>query len=261
MPPIRKSYGLICLRPGPSGHQILMVKKSVTYHFCEFAAGHYHKHNSSHLQQLFNNMTYHEKMTILSMKYQNIWYQIYRENPDKVFLQGCKSVWASSYFKKKKKFEMSFLIDNGESLRELISSSHNAETPWEFPKGRRNESMGESDISCAIREFYEETGVNDSQFSIIWHIPPYVTTYTDFGTVYQNIYYFAKATSIYEPEFKFYDKQQMSEISACKWVSKCDLASLMLEPIAYKRLMNSFTRIIKKYKSMPSAYVDISTSY
>jgi 8-oxo-dGTP pyrophosphatase MutT (NUDIX family) len=261
MPPIKKSFGIICFRPSTSGHQILMVKKSVTYHFCEFAAGHYYKHNPNHMQLLFNNMTYHEKMTILSLRFQNIWYQIYRENPDKVFLQGCHSVWAASYFKKKKKFEMTFLLDNGDKLRELIANSSNVDTTWEFPKGRRDETKSESEISAAIREFYEETGIRDDKFSIMWHLTPYIETYTDFGTTYQNIYYFASAIGIWEPEFKFYDKQQMSEIAAVKWISKSNLHTMKLDPSTYKRLINSFTKIIKKYKSHSGIYIDISASY
>lgn len=255
MPPIKKSFGIMCFRPGPDGHQILMIKKSVTYHFCEFAAGHYKKQNTLHLQQLFNNMTYHEKMTILSLKYQNIWYQIYREDPDKIFLQ-CKSIWASSYFKKKKKFESSFLLDTGEKLRELIANSTNTETPWEFPKGRRDESKDESEIAAAIREFYEETGISSDKFSILWHLTPYIETYTDFGITYQNIYYFASAIGTWEPMFKFCDKQQMSEIAAVKWISKENLRTMILEPISHRRLVNSFTKNIKKYKQYGSQYVD-----
>jgi len=95
----------------------------------------------------------------------------------------------------------------------------------------------------------------------MWHLTPYIETYTDFGTTYQNIYYFASAIGIWEPEFKFYDKQQMSEIAAVKWISKSNLHTMKLDPSTYKRLINSFTKIIKKYKSHSGIYIDISASY
>lgn len=252
MPGIKKSYGICCFKRGANGLQLLMVKKSTTYHFCEFVAGHYRKQNDLHICRLFANMTYWEKMDILSMKFANMWYRIYKENPDKVFFQSSQNIWASSYVKKKGKFEETFLRDSGVKLRKLIANSCNVDTPWEFPKGRRDESKKEGEIETAIREFYEETGIKDNQYKILWHVKPYVETYTDFGTTYQNIYYFADALPTCEPEFKFYDKQQISEISAVQWVSKADLASMKLEKITYKRLLNSFTKIITKYKSAGS---------
>ena len=148
MPGVKKSYGIICFRPGKNGLQILMVKKSTTYHFCEFVAGHYRKQNDLHIIRLFNNMTYHEKMDILSMKFSNMWYRIYRENPDKVFFQGRQNIWASSYVKKKGKFEEIFLRDSGNKLHKLVANSCNVETPWEFPKGRRNEAKKEGEVEC-----------------------------------------------------------------------------------------------------------------
>jgi 8-oxo-dGTP pyrophosphatase MutT (NUDIX family) len=252
MPGIKKSYGIICCRPGKDGVQILMVKKSTTYHFCEFVAGHYQKFNEIHMIKLFNNMTYHEKMDILSMKFHTMWYRIYMENPDKVYLQCNKSFWAASYFKKKNKFESTFLQDGGDKLRRLVACSANVDTPWEFPKGRKN-NIREGDIETAVREFYEETGIDDNHFKLLWHINPYVSTYTDFGTTYQNIYYYAAAICKWDPIYKFYDKQQISEVSAVRWITKTGLQYMKLEEITYKRLLNSFRKIIKKYKN---AHID-----
>jgi 8-oxo-dGTP pyrophosphatase MutT (NUDIX family) len=248
MPNIKKSYGIICCRPDDKGMQILMVKKATTYHFCEFVAGHYRKFNEVHIIKLFNNMTYHEKMDILSMKFQNMWYRIYMENPDKVFLQGTKNFWATSYFKKKNKFESTFLQDSGEKLRKLLSHSNNVDTPWEFPKGRK-EGVKEENIETAIREFYEETGVDDTQYRLLWHIKPYISSYTDFGTTYKNTYYYAEAIDKWEPIYKFYDKQQICEVSAVCWINKSDLQHMKLEEITFKRLVNSFKKIVKKYKN------------
>jgi 8-oxo-dGTP pyrophosphatase MutT (NUDIX family) len=256
MPDVKKSYGIICFRPNKNGIQILMVKKSTTYHFCEFVAGHYKKSNDLHILKLFNNMTYHEKMDILSLKFQNMWYRIYKENPDNLYRQSSnqfssntQNFWGRLYLKKKSKFDLNFLHNNGEKLRKLIAKSGNVDTPWEFPKGRRDESKKENDIETAIREFYEETGIHDTQYKLLWHINPYVETYTDFGTTYQNIYYYADAIGEWEPELKFYDRQQISEISDVSWVSKNNLAYMKLEPITYKRLLNSFDKIITKYKN------------
>jgi len=250
MPGTKKSYGIVCCRANPKkGLEILMIKKSTTYHYCEFVAGHYKRNNDLHLKKLFNNMTYGEKMDILSMKFENMWYRIYMENPDKVYFQGSQNIWAGQYIKKRTKFERSFFHDSGESLRNLIADSRNVETPWEIPKGRRDESKKESEIETAIREFEEETGVDTTKYIILWHLTPYVETYTDFGTTYQNTYYYAQAIGEWEPVYKFYDKKQLSEVSNIKWVSQNDLKNMQLEEVTYKRLMQSFYKISKKYRN------------
>jgi 8-oxo-dGTP pyrophosphatase MutT (NUDIX family) len=248
MPPTKKSYGVICCRQSVDGVQIMMIKKSTTYHFCEFVAGHYRKHNESHLIKLFNNMTYYEKMDILSLKFQNMWYRIYRENPDNVFIQGNTNVWASSYLRKKNKFETTFLHDSGSRLKRLIANSSNVETEWEFPKGRKDHS-DESDVETGIREFNEETGVRDDQYKILWNIQPYIMSYIDFGTKYQNQYYYASAIGKWEPDYKFYNKHQVSEVSAVQWLTKTDLAHMKLENIVFQRLTLCFSKVIKKFKS------------
>jgi len=265
MPNIKKSYGIICCRRGKEGVQIMMVKKSTTYHFCEFVAGHYRKHNETHLAKLFNNMTYHEKMDILSMKFQTMWYRIYRENPDEVYMQGTRNPWASSYIKKKSKFESTFMQDGGARLKRLIEQSNNVDTEWEFPKGRKN-SPDESHIDAASREFSEETGVDREQFKILWHVRPYVSTYDDFGTTYQNTYYYAEAIGDWEPVYRFYNKHQISEVSAVRWVTKSSLLHMNLEAVTYNRLVKSFEKAIKKYKNSTSrvrdnsAYVVVDTT-
>lgn len=246
---LKKSYGIICFRKSNDNLQLLMVKKSTTYHFCEFVAGRYNKHSNVQLIKLFNNMTYHEKMDILSMMFQNMWYRIYMENPDKVFMQRNQNFWSLLYLKQKNKFETRFLQDGGERLKKLIACSSNVDTPWEFPKGRKDTDKEEDDIETAIREFYEETGIDDSKYTLLWHIKPYVETYTDFGTTYQNIYYFAEANYIWEPDYKFYNKKQISEIALVKWVSNADLSHMNLEEVTFRRLLKSFQKIITKYKN------------
>lgn len=258
MPIIKKSYGVICCRPSLRGVQIIMVKKSTTYHFCEFIAGHYRKNNESHLLKLFNNMTYHEKMDILSMKFQTMWYRIYRENPDEVYMQGNRNPWASSYIRKKSKFESTFMQDGGARLKRLIENSINVETEWEFPKGRKN-NHDEDNITAATREFGEETSVLSKQYKILWHVSPFVSTYVDFGTTYQNTYYYAEAVGQWDPKYKFYNKQQISEVSSVRWITKSNLVHMNLEAVTYHRLVRCFTKVIKKFKNTTRSTNSVKT--
>ena len=56
------------------------------------------------------------------------------------------------------------------------------EPEWGFPKGRRN--YHEKDISCALREFEEETGYKRTDLSIMQNIQPVEEIFT--GSNYKS---------------------------------------------------------------------------
>jgi ADP-ribose pyrophosphatase YjhB (NUDIX family) len=240
---IKKSYGLICCRKDPKlGLQIILIKKPVTYHFCEFVLGNYSKNDEAHLIKLFNNMTYHEKMDILSFKFNTMWYRIYKKSQEKLMQE--------KYFTTKKvKFETSFLYDGGARLKKLIANTVNAETLWEIPKGRCDEYKNECLVNASIREFSEETLISEDKYELMLHIKPYIETYSDFGVTYQNIYYYCKAIGNWSPNIVFSNGKQISEVSAVRWCSILDINSMQLDPTTHKRLKTMFKKIVKKYKT------------
>lgn len=249
MPKIKKSYGIICCKKKDNkGLQIILIKKPTTYHFCEFVSGHYRKNDNTHLHKLFNNMTYHEKMDILSLKFANMWYRIYKTQPEQTFHHS-NSYTSKQYIRKKNKFEVAFMQDNGARLKRLIADSINVDTIWEIPKGRRKESKDESEIDAAMREFAEESLITQLHYKFLWHIPPYIETYSDFGVTYQNIYYYATAIGEWEPSIKFGNNQQIAEVSDIKWCTKSDLVNMHLEKTTYNRLLTMFQKVGKKYKN------------
>jgi 8-oxo-dGTP pyrophosphatase MutT (NUDIX family) len=249
---IKKSYGVICCRKDPvHGLQIILIKKPTTYHFCEFVAGHYRKSDDAHLKKLFNNMTYHEKMDILSMKFAVMWYRMYKVTPEQVFSHS-NNFYTKQYMRKKAKFEVSFLHDSGIRLKKLMADTVNAETLWEVPKGRRQENIDEGLINAAIREFSEETLIDRRKYQMLWHLKPYIETYSDFGTTYQNIFYYADITNndlSWEPNIVFSNGQQISEVSAVRWCSFVDIKAMRLDPNTHRRLVNMFKKMAKKYKN------------
>ena len=118
---IKKSYGIICCKTDKlKGFQIILIKKPVTYYFCEFVSGRYKKNDDVHLKKLFDNMTYFEKMDILSLNFNILWYRIYKVDPDQSYLRSCPAFISKQYYKKKDKFDICFLRDNGERLKKII---------------------------------------------------------------------------------------------------------------------------------------------
>ena len=81
MPQTKKSYGVACCRFNKKNKlQILLIKKRYTYCFAAFVLGQYNK-NEKYLKFLFNGMTVQEKIDILSLNFDILWYKIWMEIP------------------------------------------------------------------------------------------------------------------------------------------------------------------------------------
>ena len=81
---IRTSFGLACCRYDTSTNRwkILLAKKRYTHCFVSFVFGQYTKKDDKRLRNLFNNMTYQEKIDIMSMRFELLWYKIWLELPN-----------------------------------------------------------------------------------------------------------------------------------------------------------------------------------
>lgn len=66
--------------------------------------------------------------------------------------------------------------------------SKQKETEWGFPKGRRD--LYEKDMACAVREFIEETAIEDRNIHVHADITPYEEVFTACNNVrYRHVYY------------------------------------------------------------------------
>jgi 8-oxo-dGTP pyrophosphatase MutT (NUDIX family) len=107
--------------------------------------------------------------------------------------------------------------DGGTHLKNLISKSVNATPIWEIPKGRKN-SYRERDINCAIREFYEETGICNSKYKI-YTDKQNIMSYNDEGKRYTNVYYTALIQNHVNVGVNNALKEQLREIVDCRWMN------------------------------------------
>lgn len=256
----KTSYGIALCRFNKAKNfqsEILMIKKRYTYHYFSFIFGHYKKYNNKHLQYLFNNMTFGEKIDILSMKFSNMWYRLWICDPEKNF--DINSLFNKSndekycqnlkyYFRKKSKFETIFLRDGGKRLRRLINNSMSAVTPWEIPKGGID--INESEIECAKREFEEETGINYNNYTILWNINPITVSHKDDDTIYISIYYIAYLNNDVNwlPRIRFDTSHQLTEIEQVRWISLNEIQFLNLNDESKNRLIKNYKKIIYYFK-------------
>jgi hypothetical protein len=255
LPKCKTSYGIICYNKG----RILLVKKPVTYHFCEFMVGHYQTCDMQHLKFLFSNMTYHEKRAILDMNFDYLWRYVYRMPVN------------ATYTKKKNKFDLSF---SHKKLVELMAGTPNVDLIWEAPKGRKN--TDETDIAAAIREFHEETGFTLQDYNIKWDWSPIVERFEDLGTVYQNVYWLAEATHplsqpigqpigqlinqpIGQPLGQPLDNRIIrttsGEVADCAWVTLADITPLNMNGTSHARLITLIKKTCERFKIIKKSKV------
>ena len=101
----------------------------------------------------------------------------------------------------------------------MIEESNNnylnyEEPEWGFPKGRRN--YQEKDITCALREFEEETGFDKFDLLIIQNILPIEEIYTGSNfKSYKHKYFIGYISNNSIPKFDY----QKTEVSRIEWKS------------------------------------------
>lgn len=235
------SIGIACVRVSKNQPQMLMIKKRYSYSFGEFVHGKYtalsdkrrNPHAKAELIELFSGMTVEEKLDLLGLDFDQIWYRVWlsRHKPP-------------VYYSSRHKFEESFLMDKGVKLRKLINRSANAQLVWEIPKGKKK-YKGEPDITCAIREFEEETNIPKSRYKFIPTMKKEFS-HIDKGVQYRNVYYIAVVKRNVEPEVNFNIQSQLHEISDIKWMDINEV-----QYVDNTKMLTTFVRgvfkIVKKY--------------
>ncbi len=228
---LKTSIGLITCRMNTQNNQIetILVQKRYSLAFSEFIHCHYSINaNQGHLIKMFNNMTINERLLVKTLDFDRMWYHIWIETP--VY---------ELYHKKYQKFRKNWLLpDNGKKLISLINQAKGSGTLlWEIPKGKPKED--ESDLTCAIREFEEETGITREYYQILPEFKKSMS-YFDGKTEYKHIYFLAMlCKSLEEPNMNLslQYENRIAEISKISWqnmeavrfISKRQ--SLNLEPI------------------------------
>lgn len=162
--------------------KFLMIQRKDTMGYIDFVRGKYPENDNIAKEKLINvclnEMTAEEKNNLTSKKFDTIWDELWVNHESKCYKNEKPLA--------KIKFER---LD----IKSLVSQS---ETRFDFqefsfPKGRKN--MRENNISCAEREFYEETGYRKEHYNFIKNYP---TIHEEFmgtnGVAYRHIYYLVK---------------------------------------------------------------------
>jgi 8-oxo-dGTP pyrophosphatase MutT (NUDIX family) len=226
---------------GRREYQALMVKGRHTYAFSEFVHGRYERSRLDTVRQLISEMTIEERLVIASLDFDEIWNKVWARRHIRVFnwrpggstpysrLKVAQNGWPpldqsrdSLYRRRNAKFEESWLNseDSKKTLSRLLNEAKGiGKVRWEFPKGKRH-ARSESDLSCAIREFQEETRVNVRNFHLL---PGFarVEMYSHMRVLYVNTYFLAALKhQVADPAtlISLSNYDQISEVSDVRWM-------------------------------------------
>ena len=138
------------------------------------------------------------------------------------------------------------LQSNEYNLESLINECENNwnEPEWGFPKGRRN--FQEKDLTCALREFEEETGCNKNSLKIIYNIMPIEELFT--GSNYKSYKhkYFIAYMDIEDNNLNNFQKTEVSKI---EWKTYSDCVKY-IRPYNLEKIdtLSRVNHILQSYK-------------
>jgi 8-oxo-dGTP pyrophosphatase MutT (NUDIX family) len=188
--------------------KFLMIQRKDTMGYTDFVRGKYPDDKlgiESVLPIFLNEMTHQEKHNLLTKDFNEIWKSLWVNHDSKCF----KNEYDYAY----KKFQRL-------NIPELIKRSDASFGFQEFgfPKGRRN--MIETNIACAEREFYEETGYDKSCYDFIKNYSTIHEEFTGTNNVrYRHIYYLVKMKDdVPPPRIDYKNKIQTGEVQNIGWL-------------------------------------------
>lgn len=236
------SIGIIAFKNTKEGVKYLMIRRKDTLGYVDFMRGKYPINNKNYLNNIINEMTVEEKNNIVKKTFNELWKELWGEN---IGIQ-----YRIEENTSKGKFDsLKVGITNGKqffNLNTLVqeSTTNWNETEWGFAKGRRN--YQEKDISCALREFQEETGYSKNSINIIQNLVPFEEIFTGSNyKSYKHCYYVANISEDVHPMNDF----QKSEVSKMEWFT-IDEALRSIRPYNTEKIsvLLRVDKIINKFR-------------
>lgn len=213
--------------------EYLLVRRKDSLNFVEFVRGKYDQNDIKFIFQVFLEITKEERVQIAKKDFRLLWKSLWATDKDVVTM-------TNDFLNAEFKFRMicsGYHSKNGAFISiDILLKSTNSKyiTPeWGFPKGRKNKR--ESDIDCAVREFFEETRCPSSDFAIIHDLKSVNETFKGSNNVfYKHLYFVAKHTSGTDLDLNLRDTDQLAEIGDMGWFS-LDKALELFRPYDVER--------------------------
>jgi 8-oxo-dGTP pyrophosphatase MutT (NUDIX family) len=219
--------------------EYLIIRRKHSLGYIEFIRGRYEVSDKSTIYHLIRQMTPPEINCIKTLKFKDLWEEVWK-----------KTSYNKTYLKEMEESQDKFnKLKDDKFLEEEFENDYE-EPEWGFPKGRRNPN--EKNLKCALREFFEETGINKNNLIVLNKLFPLQEIfYGTNGILYKTIYYIAIYNSNEEISISKIHEDQLTEIGDIKWKSLSECLKLFRPYHEEKKkvlvsLNNFLTNIISK---------------
>jgi len=188
----------------------LLISRKHSLGYIEFIRGNYDISEPIETirsaEHLFLQMTDLEIYDIFNNTFDVLWNSLWKRNAK-------KEIYRKEFLLSQEKFNYVISTYSINSFKPKYPVSE-----WGFPKGRKN--TNETNLSCAIRECYEETSLDKSEMNIIHNIEPIVEIMTGTNNVeYKHIYYISTVKFI-RKLYVSNDIFHFAEIETAGWFTK-----------------------------------------
>lgn len=150
------SLGILAFRQPTGAVEWLLIRRRVSIGFIEIMRGKYENRDIAGIQSLVDQATIQEREMLLAKPFPDLWRDLWNGPASRRY--------QAEYEQSKAKFDV--LRSRGTLSTLCKASTTNwTEPEWGFPKGRR--SSTESELTCALRETWEEAGVRKHDLRIL----------------------------------------------------------------------------------------------
>jgi 8-oxo-dGTP pyrophosphatase MutT (NUDIX family) len=242
------SIGVVAFRLRDNKIEYLMICRRDTLGFIDFMRGKYSIYNKDYIMNMLKQMTEEEKTKLKTYSFDELWSGIWGVK-NRSHKRTSNQYHMEEYSSRDKFMLLKsgvFAKNDYYTLETLVEESYQygswAEPEWGFPKGRRN--YQESDYSCAIREFSEETGYKTNNFMVLQNILPFEEIFTGSNyKSYKHKYFVGYFDSDNRKTAENY------EVSKVEWKTyeEC-LKSIRYYNLEKKRMITNIHVMLKTYK-------------
>lgn len=232
----------------PENVEFLMIQRKDTLGYVEFMRGKYQPANKEYIASLFDQMTENELNRLENQEFEFLWNSLWNNQISRQYKQEYDTALTKYNILKAGGDDSA-----GKSLADYIKEAHREwKTPeWGFPKGRRGNR--ESEISCAIREFCEETGLKESNCILVKNLLPLEENFMGSNRIqYRHRYFIAYCLHNTEVKLDAFNSVMNREISDIGWFG-FEKARSLIRPynIEKRQILETAYQILTNYIILP----------
>lgn len=217
----------------PTKVNVLMIRRKDSMSFAEFLQGKYRIENEDYIRTLLSNMTIPELNRIKTLTFDELWTGLWGSGHD---------YHSKEYHDSKTKFEQIQLKPIVQTMVSVYT-----EPEWGFPKGRR--SHRETNLTCAIREFTEETNIPRDSYVVCKNLMFQEVFKGTNGVEYKHTYFLAFLRHPEQVDItQAMTSLQRREVSCVSWMTLAECRKVVRPHYTQRlELLDSFERCLNTF--------------